>query len=132
MINKLAFLLCLMFLFLSPSRLQAKEIKYIEIFDPKADKVVKIVPLNPKIESTVVNWVRNINSICTKLDPTTDDGYALRVPLETTYIIQSKWLNAVIEEVYIIVPEKEPPFFMIFENENKLTAFPFTGDIDKL
>jgi hypothetical protein len=93
---------------------------------------VKVVQLNPEIQSMVTKWITNIDGIYGKLDPTTDDGYAVRVPLDPAVDVHNKCLNAVVGEVYIIIPEKELPFYMIFEDENKLTCFLFNGNIDAL
>ncbi|MBU3161572.1 hypothetical protein KPL37_17840 [Clostridium frigoris] len=37
-----------------------------------------------------------------------------------------------VSEVYILIPENEPPCYLIFEDENKLLSLRFNGDIDKL
>jgi hypothetical protein len=79
-----------------------------------------------------ITWINNINGIYGKVSPIKDDGYAIRIPLKNPINVQSKWLKALINEVYIIIPENEPPFFMIFENENRLICFPFTNDISEL
>ena len=56
----------------------------------------------------------------------------VKVPLDPAVKVKGKFLNAEVSEVYILVPEKEPPCYLIFENENKLSSFPFNGDIEKL
>lgn len=73
-----------------------------------------------------------MNGIYGKNDPVTQDGYAIKIPLDPAVKVQGKWLNALINEVYIIIPENDPPFFMIFQNENKLSCFSFNGNIDTL
>lgn len=110
----------------------AKEFKYAEIFDPKQDKVVKVVQINEEIHNLVADWIKNINDIYGKNDPLTDDGYAIKIPLEPAVEVHGEFLNALVNEVYIIIPEKAPPFFMIFEDTNKLCCFPFNGNIDML
>jgi hypothetical protein len=56
----------------------------------------------------------------------------IKIPLDTSVKANCKWLNTIVEEVYIIIPKKDPPFFMIFENADKLSCFPFNGDVDAL
>lgn len=41
-------------------------------------------------------------------------------------------MNALVSEVYILIPENEPPCYLIFEDENKLLSLVFNGDIEKL
>ena len=80
----------------------------------------------------VTDWIKNINSIYGKSNPLTDDGFAVKIPLEHTIEVHGKYLNALINEIYVIIPENDPPFFIIFEDENRLCCFPFNGDIDLL
>ncbi len=112
--------------------INAEEFKYAEIFDPKQDKVVKVVQINKKIHDMVGNWIKDVDGIYGKNNPLTDDGYAIRIPLEPVVKVHGKFLRTNVQEVYIIIPENQPPFFIIFENENKLLCFPFKGDIDEL
>lgn len=122
----------LLIMFLHSTVIYADEFKYVEIFDPKQDKVVKAVQLNKEIHNMVERWIRDIDGIYGKFDPFTDDGYAIRIPLDHDVKVQEEWLNALVNEVYIIIPEHDPPFFVIFENGNKLCCFTFNGDIDAL
>lgn len=41
-------------------------------------------------------------------------------------------MNALVSEVYILIPENEPHCYLIFEDEDKLLSLPLNGDIDKL
>lgn len=132
MTKKLTAVIILFVMLLHSTIIHAEGFKYAEIFDPKQDKVVQVVQVDTTIYNLIASWIRNINGIYGKNDPTTDDGYAVRIPLDPAVKVQSKWLNAHVNEVYIIIPEKDPPFFMIFENKNQLNCFPFTGDIDEL
>jgi len=110
----------------------AQEFKYVEIFDPKQDKVVKLVQLNEDINNMVTTWIKDVDGLYGKSNPITNDGYAIRVPLDPEVRLQGKWLNALVNNVYIIIPEKDVPFFIIFDDDNKLFCYPFKGDINEL
>jgi len=129
--RKLVVILTLFFIFLNSIPVNAKDFKYIEIFAPKQDMVVKVIQSNSQIQDMITSWITNIEGLY-KNDPTTDDGYAIKIPLDPTVKVNCKSLNALVSEVYIIIPENDPPFYLIFEEENKLLSFPFNGDIDKL
>jgi hypothetical protein len=129
--RKLVVTLTLFFIFLNLMSVNGKDFKYIEIFDPKQDKVVKVIQSNSQIQDMIASWITNIEGLY-KNDPTTDDGYAIKMPLVPTVKVNCKALKALVSEVYIIIPENDPPFYLIFEGENKLLSFPFNGDIDKL
>ena len=132
MVKKITVIIFLFIMIMRSVVISAEGFKYAEIFDPKQDKVVKVVQVNTKIHNMVGSWIRNVDNIYGKNNPLTDDGYALRIPLYPAIKVSGKWLNTLVHEAYIIIPRSEPPFFMIFENENKLLCFPFKGDIDEL
>ena len=132
MIKKFLTTVVLLIIFLHPQAIRAEGHKYIEIFDPKQDKVVKVVQINKKINSMVVDWLNNIDGLYTKIDPIRDDGYVIRFPIDPAIQVENKWLKAIVKEVYLIIPENNQSFFMVFETENRLVCFPFTDKISTL
>lgn len=132
MTKKISILAILFFILFHSTATHAKEFKYAEIFDPKQEKVVKVVQVNTEIHDMVAGWIKNIEGIYGKNDPLTDDGYAIKMPLDSDVTVHGKSLNVIVNEVYIIIPENDPSFFIIFEDENKLCCFPFNGSIDIL
>ena len=132
MIKKILSVMFLFIMLLNSTVVRAEGLKYAEIFDPKQEKVVKVVQLNPEIHNMVASSIKNVDNIYAKSDPVTDDGYAIKIPLDPPVKVQRECLNALINEVYIIIPENDTPFFMVFENENKVLYFPFKGDINSL
>jgi len=129
MIKKVSAIIIFFTIFIFPKVIYAEGSKYIEIFDSRQNRVVKVVQLNTEINNMVIDWLKEINGIYSKVEPVKDDGYVIRIPLNTPINVQSRWLNSLVKEVYIIIQENEPPIFMIFESENKLICFPFTDDI---
>ena len=73
-----------------------------------------------------------MDSLYAKNNPLTDDGYAIRVPIYPAVMVQGKCLNALVDNVFIIIPQHDAPFFMIFEDDNKLLCFPFKGNVNNL
>ncbi|MGO1469268.1 MAG: hypothetical protein ACTHW2_04525 [Tissierella sp.] len=132
MIKKTLFILGLIVIFLHPQFIQAQEEKKIEIFDPDKEKVVKVVESNEEINSMVKSWINGIDETYKKVNPIKDDGYAIRFPLNPSIEVKNKWLNKSVKEVYLIVPQKDPAFFIIFGQENKPLYFPFDGKISDL
>jgi hypothetical protein len=131
MIKKLLVVMSLLVIFLHLTCVNAEGFKYVEIFDPKQDKVVKVVQSNPQIQQLITSWISNLEGLY-KNDPATEDGYVVRIPLDPIVKVKCESLNSLVSEVYILIPENEPPCFLIFEDENKLLSLPFNGDIDKL
>jgi len=128
-------ILAVLFLFIiiwHSAAISAEEYNCVEIFDPKQNKVVKVVELNAKIHNMVSSWIKDVDGIYGKSNPLTNDGYAIRVPLYPAVKVQGKWLNAIVNDVYIIIPQHDAPFYMIFDNDDKLLCFPFNGNINDL
>lgn len=132
MIKKLFIVLSFLVIFLHSICVNAEGFKYIEVFDPKQDKVVKVVQSNPEIQNTIASWIANLEGY--KNDPATDDGYVIKIPLDPSARMKCMSLSALVSEVYILIPENDPPCYLIFEdeNKNKLSSFVFNGDIDWL
>lgn len=131
MIKKLLVALSFFIIFLHSIYVNAIDFKYIEIFDPKQDKVVKVIQSNPQIQDMITSWITNIEGLY-KNDPATDDGYVIKIPLDPIVKVNCKSMNALVSEVYILIPENDPPCYLIFEDKNKLSCFPFNGNIDML
>ena len=128
-------ILVVMFLFiilLHSTVASAMGFKYVQIFDPKQDRVVKVVQVNDEIHNMVANLIKDVDSLYAKNNPLTDDGYAIRVPIYPAVRVQGKCLNALVDNVFIIIPQHDTPFFMIFEDDHKLLCFPFKGNISTL
>lgn len=132
MTKKLITILTFLFILINPLYVNAQNFKHIEIFDPKQNKVVKVVQSTLEIQNILSVWVKNVQDIYGKNDPVTDDGYAIKVPFDPAIKVNSKSLSAIVNEVYIIIPKTEPPFYIIFEDENKASCYSFNGDINML
>ncbi|WP_298847154.1 hypothetical protein [Clostridium sp.] len=110
----------------------ALEFRYIQIFDPKQDKVVKVVQLNDEIHNMILSSIKDVDSLYPKSKPLTDDGYAMKVPIYPAVRLEGKCLNTLVDNIFIIIPQHEDPFFMVFENNNKQLCFPFKGNVNDL
>ena len=105
----------------------------IEIFDINQGKVVKILESDSVFQREAINYLRDITGIFGKCDPIPSKGYAIRIPLMPSQEMQGQWINGFINEVIIVFPEEETtPFLMVFENEDRLLCFTFSGDTDTL
>ena len=132
MSKKLSVIILLFIMIMHSVIISAEGFNYVEIFDPKQDKVVKVVQVNRKIHNMVGSWIKDVDNIYGKNNPLTDDGYAIRIPLYPAVKVNGKILKTLVHEVYIIIPESQPAFFMIFVDGTKLLCFPFEGNIDEL
>lgn len=132
MIKKVFTMVVLFIILLHPQMDYAVRYQQIEIFDPIQNKVVKVVETNKDINDMVVGWINRIDGFYSEIDPIKDDGYAIRFPLNHSIQVQNQWLKTTVKEVYVIIPENNPPLFLVFETEDKLVSFPFKDDITNL
>lgn len=132
MIKKVLTILVLFIILLHPQMHHAERYQQIEIFDPIQNKVVKVIEWNKDINDMVVGWINGIDGFYSEIDPIKDDGYAVRFPLSPSIQVQNQWLKTTVKEVYLIIPENNQPFFLVFETEDRLVSFPFNDDITEL
>lgn len=132
MIKKVLTILVLFIILLHPQIQHAESFQHIEIFDPIQNKVVKVIQWNKDINDMVVGWINGIDGLYSEVDPIKDDGYAIKFPLDPSIQIQNQWLKTTVKQVYLIIPENNPPFFLVFETEDKLMLFPFKDDVSEL
>ena len=130
MLKKTAIILII--LFFTSINVYGSGIRDIEIFDITKGKVIKVTDSKPKIQKIAIGYLHEISGVYGKFNPIPDNGYAIRIPLESSVKVESKWLNVTVDEVIIIFPEGEPPFLMLTDNENRLFCFNFKGDTKKL
>ncbi len=91
--KKMLVVMLLFIMILHSTVVFAEGFKYVEIFDPKKDEVVKLVQLNGEIHDMVATWIKDVDNIYGKSDPITNDGYAIRVPLDPPVKIQGKCIR---------------------------------------
>lgn len=127
----LLFLICFMGLIQPAVPAEAKQTEYVEIFNIKQRKVIEEIKLTPEIKSMVTDWLVQAEEAYAKVNPIPENGYVVRVPLNPDAALQNKWLYANIEEVYIVIPEKEPPFFVLVGNDG-LACYLLHGEIHRL
>ena len=58
MIKKASVIIVLFAILLYPRAAYAEGIKYIEIFDPKQNEVVKVIQLTLEINNMVTGWIK--------------------------------------------------------------------------
>ena len=124
--------LTLFFVFLLSQATLAMEAKNIEIFDPSTEQVAKSIPLSDEVQTMVLDWFSTVDEIYPRANIFKDNGYVIKFPLSSSEKIKNKFIEVDTDEVYLLIPESEDPFFMILTEKNQPMCFTFSGDIDKL
>ena len=105
---------------------------YIEIFDVKEERVVKSVLSNDKIRNEVEKYLKEITSIYVKIKPIPNNGFIIKIPLYPPIDIDNEFFNYQISIVYLMFPENESPYLMIFDKESHPFFYNFSGNTDLL
>jgi hypothetical protein len=131
MLRKIMIVLLTVVFLYSPS-INAQRIKNIEFFDIQMDTVTQILPTNTVFQKAAEDYLKGINGIYVKVRPIPNQGYMVKIPLEPSVQINNEWINELVDEVIIIFTKEEPPYLMVFDDENNPHFFHFQGNTDIL
>jgi hypothetical protein len=108
----------------------------IELFDISKGEVIKRMPLTSDIQNEVVNYVKTIKSLYTKVVPFPKKGYVIRIPFERPIKTNLKLLNEQgiksLDSVFIIISEKEQPLILVLDNQRRPYFYTFNASIQPL
>jgi hypothetical protein len=117
-------------MFLYSSSIHAQGIKNVELYDIQKDSVTQIVPTNAEFQKAAEDYLKGINGIYVKVKPIPNQGYMVKIPLEPSIQINNEWITEPFDEVIIIFTKEEPPYLMVFDDENNPHFFHFQGNTD--
>lgn len=131
MIHKILFSSITIFFLFNLIIASAQGITNIELLDIEKNKIIKIRS-NPNIQLEAKKIINEIDDVVKKLNPIPEKGYMIKIPLTPFIRLENKWMNDLIGEVIIIIPENEKPYLLLFDDENKPHFFTFKTEIDAL
>lgn len=129
--NRLILLFILLSL-LTPLATNAQNTNDLEIFDIHKGKVIHRIPTNEEIQHEVEVYLEEISDVLHKFDPIPKSGHMIKVPLEPGITVNNEWVHTLLNEVIIILTEKEEPYLMLFDDENSVHFFTFNGEVSTL
>lgn len=106
--------------------------KNIVIFNIQKNEIIKTVPTSSLVQKEIENYIVETNNVVRKFNPIPEKGYMIKIPLEPSIQIENKWVNALVDEAVLVIPEGEDPYLLIFNDENNPFFFTFEGKIDEL
>ncbi|CAM4406876.1 hypothetical protein BAMA_21120 [Bacillus manliponensis] len=96
----------------------AKTNKQVEVFDCTKQAVIAKYSLQPHIEEAAILYAKSITGVFKNVNAIPKDGFMIKVPLSSQIPIQNRWIYTHIDEVMILLPKHEPPYIMIYDDEN--------------
>ncbi|PKR84900.1 hypothetical protein [Heyndrickxia camelliae] len=121
-----------LFLFLLTTNASAQTNRQIEIFDISKERVVKKVPASSDIQENVKRLLERTTSVYPKVKPIPSKGFMVKVPLEPAMVLRNQWLHGKINQVILVFPPKEHPFYLVMDEKNRTHLFLFEGETDTL
>jgi hypothetical protein len=132
MIRKGLFLFVVILFQFNLSIVNAQENNIVKLLDIKKDQIIKTTPTNSTVQLETEKIIKGIDGIVKKFKPIPNQGYMVKIPLEPPYLIENKWINTLIDEIIIIIPNEEDPYLVTFDDENNPYFFTFKTKIDAL
>jgi len=107
----------------------------VQIFDIGKGKVVKRLKTSPKIQEQARRIISSITGMYAKVQPFPDKGYIVKIPVKPALRVQSQYINASVDRIYVIFTAEEPPIVLILDSSEKPFVYNFswdTGELEKL
>lgn len=104
----------------------------IEIFDIGKEQVIKKVSSNDAIQKEVKSYLKGITGMYVKIRPIPEKGYMVKIPLEPPIKVENSWLNSLVDQMILVLPEHEVPYLLVFDNENRAVFYTFKGTVKGL
>ncbi len=104
----------------------------IEVFDLKQERVIRQAPNSKWVQAEVKQCLHSIHGITKRFNPIPKDGHIYKIPLEPPIMVSNQWLNGLVDEVKLILPDEDLPLLMVFDEENRPYFFEFKYDIENL
>ncbi|MBS4175044.1 hypothetical protein [Bacillus sp. FJAT-49736] len=124
--------LSFLLLFCLTSTVSAQTHKQVEIFDIEQERVVKKVPVTPDIREEVKQLIERTTSVYPKIKPIPNKGFMIKVPLHPAVHIQNQWLRGKVDQVILIFPPNEHPFYLVMDKRHRPHLFNIEGETDTL
>ena len=132
MVRKTIILFVVALIQLNLSIVNAQNNNLVELLDIEKDEVIKTTPTNANVQVETEKIIKEIDGIVKKFKPIPNKGYMIKIPLEPSYQLKNKWINDLIGEIIIIIPEEEDPYLVTFDDENNPYFFTFDTKISAL
>jgi hypothetical protein len=118
--------------FMVSSGVYSSELKPVEIFDVSQGIVIKKSQSSEKIQKTAYDYLMNISSLYVKVKALPDKGHIIKIPFEEPKLIQNKWINGNVSEVFVILPEQQKPYLLVLDESRRPFFYNFEGNTYEL
>lgn len=101
----------------------------VQVFDVKAEKVVKSVPNDEQFQAYVAEWMNAVTGFAPQLQAGESCTYVYRIPLAKP--VTASFHNVLIrsEDVFLFYCNDKPPMLLVFDERHRPYLLLFKSDI---
>jgi len=105
---------------------------FIEIFDIAKGEVIKKLESNESIQKEASSLLYSISGMVVKVKAFPEKGRIIKIPLKTPVSVENQYLDSIVDEIFLIIPEQGRPYLMILDYKGRPEFFNFEASIDKI
>ncbi|TFE19660.1 hypothetical protein [Cohnella luojiensis] len=109
----------------------AKEVTMVSVFDVKQEKVVKVIPLTPELNDSVLQLLQSSPTIYGGFGVNPTSGIVLHIPFPKPVRIPHECYPHPIKEVYLFLAQGTKPLALLFLDNNRQNIVELDYDVQK-
>lgn len=108
---------------------ETQQLRPVQVFDVKEEKVVKTIPNDDEFQAYVAEWIGSVTGLAPQLQPDDSCSYVYRIPLRKPLTASLNHLTIRSEDVFLFYCEGKPPFLLVFDEKRRPYLLLFKADI---
>lgn len=104
---------------------------FIEVFDIAKGEVILKAESNESIQKEARNFLDSISGMVVKVKAFPEKGRIIKIPLGTSVYIENQYLNSLVNEIFLILPEQGRPYLMVLDYKGRPEFFNFETNPEK-
>ncbi|MFD1955676.1 hypothetical protein ACFSL6_16295 [Paenibacillus thailandensis] len=101
----------------------------VQVFDVKAEKVVRTIDNDEQFQAYVKEWVRSVTGFAPQLRPDENCSYVYRIPLAEPVTVSFNRVAIRSEDVFLFYCDGTPPLLLVFDDRRRPYLLLFKADI---
>jgi len=101
----------------------------VQVFDVKAEKVVKSVDNDKQYQKFARSWLKSVTGLAPQLKADDNCQYVYRIPLTKQAKVKIAQTELVVREVFLFKCDGKPPLLLVFDEQRHPYLLLFTADI---
>jgi hypothetical protein len=104
----------------------------VQIFDVEKGRIVKKLKICAPIQAEAEKILNSVTGLYVKVKPLPPKGYIVKIPINPPLMVQNQFINAPVDNIFIIFTETEPPILLLLDENGKPFVYNFSAKTDTL